>query len=82
MPRRPSIGRDVPTLGDPSWPSRCAPLLEFLEEPRNWEAIKVWGKNHKVTQYMLRNMVAWLEEKWKIRQDPDTRRWEAMKRRT
>jgi hypothetical protein len=31
---------------------------------------------------MLRNMVAWLEEKWKIRQDPDTKLWQVLRRRT
>lgn len=33
---------DVPPMGDPSWPTRAAPLLAYLREPRSWAAIESW----------------------------------------
>ena len=82
MRRRPPIGANIPPISDLSWRERCAPLLEFLDEPRGWDALKGWARLNKVPQFMLRNMVAWLEEKWKIRQDPDTKLWQVLRRRT
>jgi hypothetical protein len=80
MPRRPQKPCYIPPLNDSSWPKRCDPLLEFLDEPRGWNALKGWARTEKVPQYMLRNMVAWLEEKWLIRQDPDTGLWKKLRR--
>lgn len=65
----------IPPSYDFSWPARCEPLLDFLEEPRDWKALEAWARREKVKQEMLRNMLAWLEDRWLAREDPETRTW-------
>lgn len=55
-----------PALTDPCWPERCAPLLCFLSEPRDWPALKLWRKTVRVNECDLRNNLAYLESTSKI----------------
>jgi hypothetical protein len=80
-PRLPE-GYEVPPVSDASWSGRCAPLLELLDKPRDWTDIKEWGARKKLAQFMLRNMIAWLEEKSLIKQDPETGFWQKLRQRT
>jgi hypothetical protein len=45
---------------EPEWSKRAAPLIPFLKEPRGWDELIAWGKEHRVTEMMLRAILAWL----------------------
>lgn len=51
---------DVPT-DDASWQVFSQPILDFLDQPRDWAALKERAKDVGMTQTKLRNCIAWLE---------------------
>jgi hypothetical protein len=67
--------RKVPLSGDPSWPQRTAPLLQFLETPRMHKELEVWRSENKVPTYMLSQMLAWLEGKYLVYWNEDAKTW-------
>lgn len=53
---------EVPSIDDPRWTEWTRKLLDHLEEPRSWRMLRRWAKSHRIGLYLLRNMLAWLEE--------------------
>ena len=60
---RPSKEDAVLPVGDLAWEKMSAPVLAYLSEPRNWEEILRWAKQHKFNGTKLRHSLAWLEGK-------------------
>lgn len=60
---RPSKEDAVLPVGDLAWEQTSAPVLVYLSEPRNWEEITRWAKQHKFNGTRLRHSLAWLEGK-------------------
>lgn len=60
MPRWP---KNVLPSADPRWEKICAPLREYISEPRTWGELDIWRKDHQVTESLYHNMLAWLEER-------------------
>lgn len=50
----------IPDLGDPSWLSKVSILLQFLDKPRNWRALRTWAKGHGIGTDTVRHTLAWL----------------------
>ena len=55
------------SLIDPKWPSLAEPVRLYLAEPRTWAEINAWIKEAKVSPYLIRNAIAWLEANYKIK---------------
>jgi hypothetical protein len=53
----------LPPISSSIWEERARPLLTFLVEPRNWFELTVWARANKVGGYLLRNYLAYLEDK-------------------
>lgn len=51
----------VPVASDMRWEGWSKPLLDFLEEPRNWDEIERWALSN-MSSGKLRNCIAWLED--------------------
>lgn len=44
---------------DPVWVDRARLLLEFLQEPRDWEQLSEWARRYGLTQSGLRHTIAY-----------------------
>ena len=54
----------IPPLASTVWEGWSRELLAFLQvAPRDWASIEAWAKQTKTTGNVLRNMLAYLEEK-------------------
>ena len=49
----------VPLVGDPIWEEIAEPILAFLEEPRDWNALGAWAKENAMALDFLREALAW-----------------------
>jgi hypothetical protein len=62
-------GERVPPVKSVFWLTACTPLEKFLQDVskenriRTWPELFAWAKANGVDQGLLRNMLAWLEEK-------------------
>lgn len=56
------VGQTAPEMGDPVWAEWSATLLTFLVEPRDWPALRKWGKSNHATVNKIRHMLAWAEQ--------------------
>ena len=54
----------IPRVDDDFWLDFCRPLCKYiLAEDRKWPEVTAWGKARKINGFILRNALAWLEEK-------------------
>lgn len=66
---------NIPSMGDPSWRARVAPLRAFLATRRTWPELDAWRRERKVTHFMLRCMLAWLSFHKLADAQPSTDGW-------
>lgn len=56
----------LPAVGNELfWEERVRPLIVFLKEERNWFELAVWARSNKIGGYLLRNYLAYLENRGK-----------------
>lgn len=54
----------IPPVSHPKWEKVCKPLEDFLKEgPKNWQNLDDWCYHTRFDPAILRNALAWLEEK-------------------
>jgi hypothetical protein len=76
--RRKESEDEMPPLRDKRWAAWSVPLLDYLgESPRTWDDLEKWRRAQRVSGFLLRNMLAWLEDRHRARSDGegDTVTW-------
>lgn len=68
----------LPNACDPAWEKWSAPLLVFLHSPRNWPKLFAWAKEHHVSRWTVRQLVAYLSFTDRVDWDDTKRSWQAI----
>lgn len=54
----------LPPQGDYTfWRRQSLPVLEILQQPRDWSALDAWTKDARFGKSRLRQVLAWLEQR-------------------